>query len=253
VLAVESANDCLARARSLYRSGAFDQVLELLATALEQHPDHAGLWHFRGLAHHARGDFLEAIAALETLTTLAPLAAASQVALASSYLATGKGELARTIYRHLATFSEMPLHLLPQLAAGLDCLDELHLALTVRRAWASRDPGCAAAFFSAARSMARLKYPPESLLPFLWQAFQLAPDRILYRIDLAVAYHGCGNLAQARTLLQALPPAELAAISCPPRLHALVALFAAAGDSEREQACLARLLTLANRRRATEH
>jgi len=245
---MESANDCCERARNLYRSGLFEQVLDLTAEAVGQYTDHPPLWHFRGLAHHARGEFAEAVAALETLTLLAPLSPSAQVALASSYLATGKPELARTMYSHLASTPGVPVHLLPQLAAGLDCLEEFQAALAVRREWAQRDPGCAAAFFAVAQSMARLTYPADSLLPFLWQAFQLAPDKILYRVDLALLFQRCGNREKAYRLLEAVPASAYRAICCPPRLQALIAVFSAAGDADRHETCHRHLSAMSNGR-----
>lgn len=241
---MESVNDCCERVKSLYQNGQFEQVLNLTAEAVEQHADHPQLWHFRGLAHHARGEFPQAVSALETLTLLVPLAPPTQLALASSYLVTGKPELARTMYRHLALSCVVPVSLLAQLAAGLDCLEEFELSLQVRREWAEREPSCATAFFALARSMARLGYPAEALLAVLWQAFQLAPDRILYRVDLALVYQRCGNAEKAYELLQAVPAAEFRAICCPPRLEGLMTVFTDAGDAERLAVCQHKLASL---------
>jgi thioredoxin-like negative regulator of GroEL len=252
VLFVDSTNVFCARVRDLYRNGQYEQVLALTGAAPDEYADHPQRWHFRGLAHHARGEFAEAATALETLTLLAPLTPAAQVALASSYLVLGKRELARTVYEYLATESDVPVPLLPQLAAGLDCLEEFDLALAVRRQWAEREPDCAPAFFALARSMARQNYPPETLLPVLWQAFQLAPDRILYRVDLALQFTRCGQAGRAYELLHEVPAAEFRAICCPPRLHGLVALFAEAGDMDRQQACQEKLAELAENRRPAD-
>ncbi len=246
---MQSANECYGQVRDLYQNGSFEQALTLLGTALAQHPDHAGLWYFRGLSHHARGEFIAAVAALETLTTLAPLVPGAQLALASSYLAIGKRELARTVYLHLATLVDIPRHLLAQLAAGLDCLHELPLALKIRREWARAAPDCAAASYSVARTMAQLQYPAMAALPFLRNAFQLVPDRLLYRVDLALTLQRCGDLTEAHELLSALTPEELATLGCPPRLHALEALFAATGDLERQSMCRVQRMDLASRRK----
>ncbi len=248
---MESAAECYDRAKTLYKDGSLKEALRLVESALEHYPDEGRLWEMLGITHHALREFAQATSALETATMLAPLSHAAQIALASCYLVSKHLEPARSIYEHLASLPDVPTHLLPNLAAGLGRLGELHLALDVHRERAHREPDCDKPLFAVAQYMHRLGYPVELIVPIVQKALELAPDRILYRVDLALLLQQCGDHEQAYQLLTAVVPDQLATVHCPPRLHGLVKIFVLAGDDARLNVCESKLSEITKKRKVT--
>jgi hypothetical protein len=141
-------------------------------------------------------------------------------------------DAARGIYLMLAGSASFPTALLPRLATGLGRIEEYRAALRVCRTLACRDPRHHAAFFGMAYYLSRLGYPQRSCLARLRQAFRLAPDMVLYRINLACVYADLGRLRAAHGLIRDLDPLT---IPCPCWLRRLVRIFDLAQDQTRGQ------------------
>lgn len=234
---------------ALLNSGDYALGAQSARAALEHAPNDARLWELLGIASHGMRDFLMAREALETATLLAPLSPAGQVALAGCYLVSQSPEVARSMYRYLASQRDrVATPLLPLVAAGLSRLGEAELALEIHRERASREPENDDAAFAVAHFMQVLRYPDELTLPIAHRAFLLAPDRVRNRVGLALLHHQCGNKLRAYELMAAVDIAQLVAECCPCRLQGLMALFHAVGDAARRDACRARLSALAGGR-----
>lgn len=240
---------CCDRIKSLHNQGQFEAAARIAAAALRERPNDAQLWELLGIACHAMRDFAAATRALETATMLAPLSLPAQVALAGCYLVSGHGDVARSMYQHLAAVRDrLSVQLLPMVASGLSRLNELHLALEVARVWARREPDDESAVYAVVHYMRLVEYPPELILPVAHHAFRLAPHRIRNRVALALLHHQCGNLVEAYRLVTAVDAAQLIAACCPARLLGLIALFNVMGDTGRRDACRSRLAEISNGR-----
>jgi hypothetical protein len=206
-----------------------EQTAQCLATC----PEDGRYWQLHGIARWFLGDPLAARRALETASCLRSLTPLAQVALAGAYLQTGKGDVARVIYRYLGECEACSLGLLPKVAVGLGSLGEHGAALEVCWRIVRQDPRHHAAWFGLAFYMGRLGYPLASLLDPLIKAHNLAPQVLSYRLNLALVYGELGWLAQAYFLVKPIAPHDVPRGFC---LERFASLFAAVGDEERSRA-----------------
>jgi tetratricopeptide (TPR) repeat protein len=237
------------RIKALHNAGRFALAARSAEAALEDAPHDARVWESLGVARHALRDYAQAMEALETATLIAPLSPAGQLALAACYLLTKRRDLARSIYRHLASqIARVSTHHLPNVASGLSRVGDRDLALEVWRERAYREPDNEDAVFAVAHVMGLLKYPTELILPIAHRAFRLSPDRARNRIALAIWHHQCGNHLDAYRLLTEVELEPLIAKCCPRRLTRLAELFDTIGDAPRRGACQSRLSEIGDSR-----
>ena len=218
----------------LFDRGDVEEAEELVRAGLERFPEDGDLWQMGGLLRHGRGDFGGAREALETAGVLVPLDSTAQCALAECYARTGKPELARCVYRHLAAQCHCPTALLPRVAAGLGGLGEDRLALEACREFSRRDPEAPEAFVGMAFYMRRLGKPVEAIIPVAVRAHELAPRVTTYRILLATLLAHGGRLGEASDLLCEVAPDSVGCQGC---LRRMMAIFHRAGDHARAAAC----------------
>jgi len=235
---VAPADDLVTRCLNLFQQQCYAEASALACAALEDHPEHALLWQLHGTACWFLNDFAGARAALETAVFFGPLQALARVALAGAYARTGEPAAALGVYRHLLQDERTPAAVLPRVAVGLGLLGEDWLALQVCRKLARVQPNHHAAFFGMAYYMARMEYPPECFLRHLLRAHQLEPDRLTYRVNLALALAELGQDEQAYNLVKDVPPAS---VGCGCWLRRLAVLCAAVGDDVRREAFARRL------------
>jgi tetratricopeptide (TPR) repeat protein len=233
-----AANDRFERGAELLRGRRFREADCCAREGLRDCPDDGRLWQLHGTARWALGDYLGACSALETASALRPLYPLARCALADAYVRTGRSEVARVIYRHLAEGDGCPTELLPKVVAGLGQLEEYEPALKVCRRLVDRNPSHHAAFFGIAYYLALLDSPPGPVLEALHRAFDLAPHVLVYRLNLAWLLAGVGQGENAYALLCAVPVEE---VSCPFWLRRMLAVFETAGDEHLSQACRERL------------
>ena len=186
----------------------------------------------RGIALGCTCMVRDAIFSLETASTLVPLSILGQIALAACYVRTHNLISAECIYEFLATRDDVPIHLLADVAKGLDQVDRPDLALDVCRVASERAPDCDSALFAMAHYMTQLGRPAESILAVVRQAFELRPDQPLYRIDLALLLANSGRLKEAYHLLTEVELDGLLQLHCPPRLLGMLAGLVIDEDNE---------------------
>jgi tetratricopeptide (TPR) repeat protein len=225
----------------MLEAGDFDEAFGLAEGGLRFYPDDGRLWEMRGIALGCRREIREAMTSLETASTLVPLTISGQMVLAACYFRTGNLESAECIYEYLATRTDIPIKLLPDLARGLDQVGKPELALQACRVAVGRVPECDSAWFAMAFFMTKLDYPVEQVVEVVRRAFDLSPTHVLYRVDLALLLARCGRQEEAHRLLAVVDLSELLHIHCPPRLAGLLALFQQMNDESRAAACQSRL------------
>jgi tetratricopeptide (TPR) repeat protein len=191
------------------------------------------------------GQFSEAVAALETATTLIPLNCFAQCALADGYARLGKRKLASFLYRRLLKEKQCPSSLLPAVAAGAGAIGDHACALNVCRQLVRREADHHAALFGIAYYMEKLDYHPEEILHWVKSAFRLRPQSVTYRLSYASTLEYLGRLPAARELLVDI---KLDCIHCSRILGRMSEIFSKAGDSENAHRCQCRLESLRSQR-----
>lgn len=241
---MSSATEYREAAMNYYKAGCLEQALAVTATALDCYPNDGAIWEMRGLVLHACKQFDRAMDAFEHATVLKPLACFAQVGLAGCYLMCGQVDLARDMYRYLASVPDVPTVLLPGLAAGLMHTGETRLAMEIHRERIRRNPDDAQATFALAHYMNQWGEMPGRILPLLQRAFALTPEQPVYRVALALMLVRCGDIQSAHQLATELPVDDLTAGCCPHRLHGLMELFRQAGDEARRDDCERKLASM---------
>ena len=231
----------LAQIGEAYEAGRFTEAGEQLRVALLQFPEDGRLIERQGLVWHASGDFTAAVRALETAALLVPLTISVQMVQAHSYLRIGRKTEAQTILRYLATRTDLPTPLLPQLCVGLGRVGEYQLALEMCREASLRDSESDEAVYGMAFYMSKLGYPPETVLPLLRRAFALEPHRPIYRLGLAVACARNGLMREAYDLFRGLNVEQIACVRC---LDAMAQVCRNFGDKARVKACHDKVLAI---------
>jgi pentatricopeptide repeat protein len=227
------AENALRRGLELYNQGEFIRADETARTSLAEFPEDGPLWQLHGMARRQVGDFAAALAALETASLLIPLDPAAECALADCYLKAGKTDLARQMYRHLATSGRCPTDGLLMLAARLGSVGDNAHALDVCREKWRREPVCHEALFGMAYYMRRLGRPIQAIIPVVRRAQELAPHLAAYRVLLASLLAEGGQMGEAyEMLLRDVPPDT---VKCPCCLHRMLTIFRVAGDEARSK------------------
>ncbi len=214
---------------------------------LEIDPEDVRLWELLGIARHALRDFPGAMEALEQATVLGPLVPAAELALAGCYLVSGREDLARAMYRHLAERPQVAGHLLRSVAAGLLHVGETLWAVEVQRRYAAERPDDDDALYALAHYMGLIEYPLELIRPIADRAWRLNPASVRNRVFLALTHHRLGDVQRGYALLADVDLRVLLEQCCPCRVYGLASLFEAAGDWARYEACVARLADLRRR------
>jgi len=234
--------------RAIYEQGAQlcatgrgEHALELATETLRHQPEDGHLLALRGLAFRTIGRLADAQEDLESAACLIPLPPAAACALGECYLSQSKVELAKLVFRHLASRADLPFELLAPLARGLGRLKEFELALTVCRQAAARAPDADEPLFAMAYFMRRLARPSEVILPVMQQALRLAPDSQTYRLALASLCAEMRDLETARQVLARIAIESVSCVSCLNRMHDI---FTRAGDIVRRDQCAERVRSL---------
>ena len=199
------------RCFELAQEGRIEEAVALAEQATRHCPDSGNSWVALGRVRYRQRDLLGACHALETASLLIPLDPPTRSILAECFARTGHRELARHMYEALAGDARTPDRMLPAVAAGLGYLGEWGAALGVCLELARRAPALPEAHFGVAYYLSKLGRAPESILPIVARAHELAPDVPLYRISLATLLDHVGRCDEARDLLHGL---DLDAVSC---------------------------------------
>lgn len=230
--------------RTRWQCGDLQGAAALLASAQVESPDDGGLWEFRGLTLTQLKRYPEACHALETASLLAPLSVCGQCGLAQCYLELDRRELARFMFRGLASRRDCPTACLAEIAAGLGRLGELELALQVCREASAREPESDEPLYGMAYYMRKLKYPAALVRAVVARAHRLAPDSTVYRVALAILHEELGDWEQAHAVVRGMPPNRVCCAHCVAHLQTICEM---AGDEPAAAACRRRLAELAAR------
>lgn len=213
----------LDRCAELSRAGRRGEAETLAEDWTRERPDDGAAWVTLGLLRYQRRALFGAAGALETAGTLIPLDPPARLALADCFARTGQPGLARLVYVELASDDRVPDRLLPPVAAGLGQLGEFGLALGVCLELTRRAPHLPEAHFGVAFYLRKLGRSPESVLPIVARAHDLAPGVPLYRVSLATLLDHVGRRDEARELLRGL---DLDAVSCRRCIQRMTTIFA---------------------------
>jgi len=238
---VTTAESTWQQAVGLMANAQYEAAADCARRALDDDPDHGRLWQVYGAARWLLQDYQVATAALETATTLVPLLSVPLRALADCYARLGKHDLAVQLYGRLIENGQTPTALLPGIAAALNGLGEVALALEACEVIVQRDPACHQAHFGLAYYQARLGAEPAELLEPLAMAHDLAPHILHYRINLAFVWAELRDFTLAGALLKAV---DITTVRCPCWLVRMRAIFEQGGDCDGAQACSAQLRRL---------
>ena len=233
------------RAQQYLRQGCYHDSLKILDEILSTSPNAGCHWELQGTALYATSQFEQARGALEIASSLAPLSFQGQLLLADCYARIESFEAAECIYDHLtANVEQLPVCLLAKLATLLEARGKFQQAVKVCRRAAELQPECDEAVFGLAYYMSKVGYTPRMVLPILHKAFDLAPDKLSYRLSLAQVLHRLGDTQQAYCLVTNLEFDDFVNITCRCCLQRLMNIFSLAGDYRRCDYCRARLQVL---------
>jgi tetratricopeptide (TPR) repeat protein len=228
---MKSSDHALCRGLALYQQSEFSGADETARAALVEFPDDGPLWQLHGMARSQMGDWAAALAALETASLLIPLDPVAECNLADCYYKAGKTDLARQMYRHLATSGRYPAESLLMLAARLGNVGDNAQALKLCREKWRRTPTAHEALFGMAYYMRRLGRPIRAIIPVVKRAQAIAPKNTTYRVLLASLLTHIGQIDEAyELLLRDVSPATVDCCCC---LHRMLTIFRIAGDEAR--------------------
>lgn len=221
------------RANKLFQSGFIRPALDIITVELNLHFDQGELWLLRATILHSQGQWMSALAAVETASMFIPLDPGGQLVLADCYSHTGKQELALLAYEHLLQIDSLPVDYYAGLYAGFKRAGKLKLALTASRKAIDLSPENDEAYFGMAHCMSILAYPPRQITGVLRKAVELAPDKPHYRISLVIQLALTKRHSEAYGILTHAADDVFTSITCECVVRKLLDLCAWAGDETR--------------------
>lgn len=236
--------DCLQRAIDFFNLKQYADAAAIAQDGLAQSSDDGPLWQVLGASLWFRNEHDAARTALEIASLLTPLHPLPQRILAELYAHMGKTDLAVLMFRHLLDSNRCPTELLSGIAASLNRLRKFKLALKACRILTDRRPDHHQGHFGTAFYLSCLKMPPRYLVAPLRRAFDLAPDLLHYRLNLAFVLAALKRGDTARSLIASV---DLAKLHCPVWVDRMKALFDEVGDRANVGACDRRLQELAKK------
>ncbi|QDU40917.1 hypothetical protein Mal4_52800 [Maioricimonas rarisocia] len=222
-------------------SGDLGRAEGILRTHLRDDQHDGPAWELLGRVLFQQGWVADSVSALETATMLVPLQPASRVCLAHGYGQLGRKELSRDLLVAMIPDPFLSVHLLLQVAGGLDAVGHSELAVQACRSAVRREPDHAQAYYDLGYYMARSGSPTGIVESLARKAVALEPDNVRFRLGLASLLIQDGRHAEGYACVERLKDRQIANIACPCCLRRVVNLFGAAGDSRRVALCQTRL------------
>lgn len=225
--------DAESRAARLLERGRVRAALAVATVALCRDSEAASLWLLRATIHHSLQEWDKALDDVEHAMMLVPLPVHAQLVLADCCWFTDRHALALLAYEHLlkAVGEEPPVY--AAVYAGLVRCGRRDLALRCCRVAVASNPDDHAALFAMAHCMVALKYDATYVAAVLRQAVQVAPDREVYRVSLAIQLTRCGCHEEAYGHLEATSTEQLSQMTCACSIGRLVRLCLWANDHDR--------------------
>lgn len=197
---------------------------------LRHAPDHGGLHEVAGVAAYEQEEFSTSLFHLESATTFTPLGVDSQLLLADLYLRFAQMGAARAVLEFLADGDRCPTPMLADLAKALGRAGRPDVALGVCQRLTAVRPSYHPAWFGVAYYLGQLGRPAGQLEFPLRKAFELAPQALPYRLNLAAVYADIGRLAEAYRLVSGVP---VEVVGCRCQCRRFATACEAAGDNDR--------------------
>ena len=220
-----------------FAGGLLHDAFHALQRHLTQQPDCGRGWELLGLVYHAWQQWGPGLAALEEASVRVPMSPVGDCALADCYLAVGKQNWARDLYRQLIQRKQVPLSALLGAASGLDVLSESRLAALACRRAIKLDPSAARPHFDLSYYLTRCGSSISRIEASARRAIELAPGNMAYRVGLAGFLHSQNRPGDAVQLLQEFSVEYVQLMRCRCCLTRLIGLFEAVGDEERASWC----------------
>lgn len=215
-------------AQSRFDLGDFDCCASISREGLDSFPENGRLWEMQGIGLWGKGWIGEARLALETASLFVSLQPLARVALASCYSRMGQDASVLVEYEFLARSENCPTAMLASVAARFGRVGAFALARDVCECIVRLRPDHHPAWFGIAFYTLRLGHDPRLAIEPLSMAFDLDPERLTDRINLACLHAAQDRLDRAWFLIQGVPPT---AIHCLQTLQRLFPVIVQWGDS----------------------
>lgn len=242
-----SLDNVVEQCRALSEAGYVAAAATLAEIGLDGQPNNGRLWEYLAAGRYAERDFAGAVAALEAAALLKPLSIRAQAMLSDGYERQGFVESALCIARHLASSRDVPVELLPALAAQLCRFGDTYTAWRLCHWSVGRFPEEADAYYALVLVKQAMGQPTEALLPVIRRAMDLDSERTEFRLAVAILEQSIGRDDRAYDVASRIPTAELSGVRCRCRLVRLMQLYASFGDVERAAACRKQIVRLSPR------
>ncbi len=236
-----------AEANALFEAGFIAAAATLAEMGLDDNPEDGRLWELLAAGRYAERDFTGAVAALEAASVFVPLAVRSQVMLADGYERLEFYESAQAISRFLAERCDLPVEVLPAIAAQMCRLGNSALAWRMCHRALAAHPDEADSYYALALVKQSLGQPAEALLPIINRALDLDPQRSEFRLAVVLLLDELNRPERAYVVARGFAPSELACMNCLCRLRRLEAVYARARDVVRRAACQQQIERLTRR------
>ncbi|MEM7475468.1 MAG: hypothetical protein AAF483_10790 [Planctomycetota bacterium] len=227
-----------------YCRGELNSAVEKISSALYSDEENGFGWELMGLIFRDLGKPKSAINAFERASLLVPMHPLASLCLAECYGAVGKTELARDLYLSYADCLDGQVEHLLLVAAGLEGIDEPHLAMEICRRASGIDPDCGQIAYDMCFYASRCGAQPALIESLAWRAVELEPDNVHFRVGLASLMIRLERLEKAFWVVGSLNSEQISSINCYCCIERLVALYDSYGDNERAELCRMRLRLL---------
>jgi len=220
-------------ARDAFEQDHFDLARRIAGALVRKRPEDGRAWELKGLIHHARKEFNEAVSALEAASLYVVLNPAASVCLGQCYGRIGRTALSRELLAPLISEPRMTPELLLQIATGLDAADDPRRAMAAARTATERDPFFAQGFYDMGYYAARCGHPPRIVESLARRALSLEPQNLGYRLGLVSFLLKARREDEAYGLVSRLTNEQIEMVHCRCCLERVVQMFESRGDYRR--------------------
>lgn len=226
---------------SAYVQGDLRAAYGRIGVRLQNDQDCGRGWELLGLILRDLGKPKSAVAALENASLLTALHPLSQILLTEGYAQIGKPELAKELYLSRLDLDGDRPEILLLIAAGLEAIDQPHLALEVCRRAGKRAPELGQQAYDMSFYAARCGLQLSLVESLARRAVELEPDNVHFRIGFSSLLVKLKRDRQAHSIVASLTRQQIGQVRCKCCLERIGKLFATFGDRQRAYQCVARL------------
>ncbi len=227
-----------------YSSGNLHAAFHAVAAAVTRDKNDGRAWELMGLVLRDLGKPKSAVSALETASLLVPMHPLSQICLAECYAVIGKRRLARDLYLSQRQIVQESVQLLLLVAAGLEGIDEPHLAMETCRQASAVDPDSGQVHYDMCFYASRCGSRVSVVENLAWRAVELEPGNVHFRVGLASLLVRLERFDKAHWVVSKLTVEQINQVTCKCCLARIQQLYIDMADEERSQWCHERLVAL---------